>query len=429
MKPRTNLPVALGCAVLLLLVAGCEAQPSGPICIRLAERCGAGDPDGWMAWCESDCVTEHARTTPCEANDVCVLCDEPRSDGQTIHFGLPSDLEYLWTYTMGDERVDPRPIEPPTGGAFDDTTWTLDGDRVGAWAPLQPYDVEPLSGEGYCEPGPNQFLSSNVTAEGDRVVLSAVRTSDAAYCDYPNCSVGPYTECGAVPATFCPYGDAPEMRGVGTSAQLDRALGAGGEPATYGYGRYRSIHATGTDSTPPTPGVVYAFFAQSNAYCVGGAANPLSNTEEIDIEISSGTGSIYGAGAFCTEGDMCFQLVNWVSSEQGIPPRTGSERRETSAFRFRDPAIARDPHTWGWDWSADGIRYTYDSDPYDCDEAAGECPVERGSLVMCHHARYIPHRPSALHLQLWNARWAGDAPEGTRAEMPIERVWHVPAAD
>ncbi len=356
-----------------------------------------------------------------------MLCDAPRTDGQTIHFGLPSDLEYLWTYTMGDERVDPRPPVPPTGGAFDDTTWVLEGGAVGAWAPLQPYDVTPLSGEGYCEPGPNQFLSSNVRAETDRVILSAVRTRDAVYCDYPDCHVGPYTECGAPSATECPYGDAPEVRGVGTAAQLDRAPGPSGEFATYGYGHYRSIHAAGSASTPPAPGVVYAFFVQSNAYCVDGAPNPLSNTEEIDIEISSGTGSIFGAGAFCNEGDMCFQLVNWVSSEQGIPPATGSERRETSAFRFRDPGRAREPHTWGFDWSAEEIRFTYDADPHDCDEAAGACPIDRGSLVMCHHGRYIPHRPSAMHLQLWNARWAGDAPEGTRAEMSIERVWHAPA--
>ena len=185
------------------------------------------------------------------------------------------------------------------------------------------------------------------------------------------------------------------------------------------------MHAAGTDAVGPSPGFNYAFFLQSNAYCVAGRANPESNTGEIDIEISSGTGSIFEAGPYCTERDMCFQLVNWVSSSQGLA-NAAPERRETSGFRFREPALAGNLHTWGFDWAPDDVRFTYDSDPSDCDEHAGSCAPDRASVAICRHTSFVPRRPAELHLQLWNAFWAGLAPGGRVANMRVAHVWHEP---
>lgn len=410
--------LALGAWAAALGCVPPASAPTGDPCTDLSARCGAA----WAEWCRSECVPEAARA-PCAANEACLLCAEG-SDGEPYYLGLPSELTYLWTYDMGTDAMDGRAVSPPTGAAFDDgaSEWPRIASRSGAWRAFEPYAVEPGDPSGYCEPGPSQFLTRNVSVRDGELVLAAQRIADAAYCDYPLCPPGPYPACGAAPSA-CEYGETPETTGSGDAAQVDR-VDATGAPITYGFGRFRSIHAAGSEAGPTSPGFNYAFFAQSNAYCVDGEENTLSNTGEIDIEISSGTGSIWEAGAYCDERDMCFQLVNWVSSGQGV--QHGVERRMTSAFRFRTPELAARFHTWGWDWSEDAVRYTYDSDPDDCDEHAGGCSRENGSIVICEHRRFVPARPGALHLQLWNARWAGDAAEGTRSEMLVRRVWHEP---
>lgn len=405
-------------AVLAALASGCA--PSGAVvpgdrCAAMRARCG----DDWAAWCESECVPSEARTTACDANEACLLCAEDASG--PILFGLPSDLVYLWTSELGDEVADPTPITTPSGTVFDDgaAAWQAAATRTGSWQPYEPYAVAPGDPAGFCEPGPSQFLARNVSAPGGRLVMSAQRATDASFCDETECIAGPYPSCGVAPADACQYGEPPEPRGTGDGAQLDRGT------LTYGFGRYRSIHAAGTESAPPSAGFDYAFFAQSNAYCLDGHENPASNTGEIDVEITSGTGSIWQGGPFCDERDMCVQLVNWVSSSQGVTD--GVERRATSAFRFRSPDRAAQPHTWGWDWSPEAVRFTCDADPSDCDEHAGACERGRGSVVMCEHRRFVPQRPATLHLQLWSAWWAGGAPEGTHTEMRVDRVWHEPA--
>ena len=93
---------------MLICIVACNActqpvAPTGPLCAEMAARCGGIDAANWQAWCDSECVPEHARTVRCAANAACLLCDAPRDDGQSILFGLPSDLEYLWTYDMGSE--------------------------------------------------------------------------------------------------------------------------------------------------------------------------------------------------------------------------------------------------------------------------------------------------------------------------------------
>ncbi len=410
-----------------LVLTGClPASGDVDLCAEMADRCGAGDARSWGEWCNSECIPTFARTHRCAANDVCLLCDEPRGDGQATEFGLPNEFEFLWTMVRGtDPGPDPVPPHDPTGHPFDDQsgTWSTSPTGVGSWRIYQPYDVMPFEPRGFCEPGPSQFLSSNVHPGGDAVVLSAERAPDALYCPFPSCPSGPYPDCGATIDSACEYHDTPETSGSGTSAQLDRM--EGGALATYGYGHYRSIQSAGTDAAPPAAGFSYAMFVQSNEYCVDGVPNPGTNTGEIDIEISSGVGYIDEAGTFCDETQMCFELVTWTSSPQGLAMRN-MERRETTGFRFRDRATAGQRHTWGWDWAPDDVRFTYDADPSDCDEHGGACPPEHASIAICEHTHFVPNRPAPMHLQLWSARWAGVPPEGTQAEMRFERVWHQP---
>lgn len=418
-------------ALALLVLAGC-APVDESFCAAMARRCGGAHAESWQAWCESPCVPEHARSVSCDANAQCLLCDAPRDDGQTTYFGLPGDeIEYMWTQLDAlDEPVHP-PTEPaPTGSSFHDGPgdFVASGHHYGVWEPIEPYEGVVL-GEpaGFCEPGPNQFVRANVASEEEGLVLRAERMPPElfdTYCDYPNCPWGPYRDCGGPPLGLCPYGDAPETSGVGSASQADRTMGTSSEQPTYGYGHYRAVLRAGEEGTGPQPGFVYAFFTQSNQYCEGAAPNLETNTSEIDLEISSGPGRAE-ALPFCDESEMCFQVSTWVSSTQGIGNgERGRQRHEVSGFRFHDRATADSFRTYGWDWRPDEVRFTYDADPDDCDERSGACAPAQASVAICRHDRFVPRRPSPMHVQLWNARWAGRSAPGTRAALTVHDVWH-----
>jgi hypothetical protein len=407
------------------LGVGCvQREPN--LCDELVARCGGIDPANWYAWCQSDCVPDHARTIPCAENDACLLCDEEDPVGAPERvqlYGLPvSELEFLWTLSEGPgEPIHPE-VEPlPTGGAFVDE---LDGD-AGAWRAWAP-EVD-----GFCEPGPNRYVESGVRSELGHLVLTAQdlpETDPLPYCPGGRCASGPYATCDEPPSA-CQYRDLPEASGIGYAAQAERWSAT--ERETFGLGRYRVVlraDAVGAPIGPPAspmPGFVYAFFTQSHEPCRDGAPSPDTNTAEIDVEISSGEGSAAGGLRFCTSGQMCLLFSTWVSSTQGIATG-GVTRHLVSGFRFRDPARAAAPHTYGWDWSDGDVRFVLDGDPQDCDEAVGGCDALHGSIAMCRHTRFVPRRPSALHLQLWRAWWAGAAPRGATATMSVDRVWHEP---
>lgn len=405
------------------------------LCDELVARCGGEHAENWYEWCASECVPDHARTVPCALNEECILCDAPRDDGNTTLFALPvDDLEYLWTLTDGPtEPNHPATERAPTGTPFDDGPGEWRGDRnAGAWRAYEPFPLlSPLTPNGFCEPGPNRYLASLVSGNDRTMQLRAGRMVDtpgAPFCDigrdYGRCEFGPYVSCEHAP-TGCQYRETPDRQGLGTSSQVDRY--EGGQLATYQYGTYRSIfRAAGGPNDAPRPGFVYAFFTQSNEPCVDGVPNIETNTSEIDVEISGGFGDSLGGG-WCRGEEMCIQISTWVSSDQGIENHGGILRHQVSAFRFRDRGLAGEYHTYGFDWQPTDVRFTYDRDPHDCDEAAGACVAERGSLALCRNTRFVPRRPAPLHFQLWNAWWAGEAARGTTAEMTIERVWHVPA--
>lgn len=418
------------------LAAACAPAPQSALCVSMGQRCGGQNPAQWQAWCESDCVPEYARTVPCDQNDACVLCDRARTDQQTTYFGLPNDeLEYMWTLIDApDEPHHPATEPAPTGTAFHDgpDSFQEHDDQLGSWLALQPYGPlelgEPM---GFCEPGPNQFVRSNASDTGHEMVLRAQLMPPeyfpAMYCDYPDCPWGPYQDCGGPSLGQCQYGDEPEMSGIGSAAQVDRLAPDGSAPS-YGYGRFRAVlRASDGAGAGPQPGAVYAFFSQSNEYCANGTPNLDTNTSELDVEISSGPGRTPERDN-CDESQMCLQLSTWVSSVQGIANGArGVERHEVSGFRFREMAVSGNYHTYGWDWREDEVRFTYDSNPDDCDEAGGECSDLQGSIAICRHVRFVPRRPSPMHVQLWNARWAGHPAPGTRTAMSIRDVWHEPA--
>jgi len=379
-------------------------------------------------------VPEEARM-PCSANDLCLLC---AADGDT--FGLPMELQYMWTQTLPHGELDsmfPASEPVPTGAAFDDREWPAsvdEGAHIGSWSVLQPIDAQLGDPRAFfCEPGPNLYLRGNVRVDARGFVMSARRMPAELVdlvCPDPFCPSGPYAACDATSAPTCPYGEAPEHHGYGDASQLDRVLAVGAsEQATYGYGRYRIIlSASGPTVNTPVSGTVYAFFSQSNAYCDAAAPNVETNTAEIDVEISSSTDGTSGERDYCAAGQMCFIVSTWSSSTQGLPYGTGVARHETSAFRYRDRETAAASRTYGYDWREGSVRFTYDVDPDDCDEAAGSCPAERGSIAICEHRRFVPRRPSPIHLQVWPAWWAGIAPPGTVSEMTVHHVWHTPFA-
>lgn len=425
-----QLVLLLSLSVLVACVQ--EQEPPRPpnLCDDLRDRCGGLDAANWYAWCQSECVPEHARTVPCGANAECVLCDAPRADANTTLFALPTDeLEYLWTLTdRPREPLHPDTEPAPTGGGFVDDLRSLSGEgTVGAWRAYAPYaDPDPLTAGGFCEPGPNRFLDTNVLATAGALVLRAEHMPEqvgAPYCLGGRCGVGPYPACDA-PTSACQYREDADALGLGTGSQADR-VGPGGEESTLGYGRFRAVLAASGDAVPPASGFVYAFFTQGNRACVDGAPNVETNTSELDVEISSGLGDA-GGERFCVSGEMCLQVSTWVSSDQGIASG-GVLRHQVSGFRFRTPELAGRYRTYGWDWQENDVRFVYDADPHDCDESTGTCDAQRGALAICRHTRFIPRRPAPLHLQLWNAWWAGDSPRGTEAIMSVERVWHTPS--
>ena len=409
-------PFALG-------LIGC---PTTDMCDQMASRCGGSDAANWARWCRGECVPEYARSVPCDANASCGLCDAPAADGSVSIFGLPPELEYLWTLTDEPAESAHPPTEPaPTGTAFVDGPETWAGNRMGSWEPYEPFPaLHPLSRTGFCEPGPNRYIADNLVGTEGALVLRADRMIDspeAPYCPGGRCPSGPYAECGA-PAPGCQYGEAPEEMGLGSGAQATRGPGR----PTYGYGTYRAVLKPAGDTVAPQPGFVYAFFTQDNTPCVGGEPDLEANTSEVDIEISSGPGD-NDRYRFCNTNETCLQTTTWASSSQGIPRYQGVDRHQVSGFRFRDPSAANQFRTYGWNWEQDQVDFVYDSNPRDCDESTGACGPTNGSLAICRHVRFVPRRPSPLHLQLWNAWWAGDTARGTRAEMSVERLWHEPA--
>ena len=419
--PRSRVLFLL--AVVVLAAAGCvQREPN--LCDELATRCGGAHPENWYAWCQSDCVPEEARTVPCAENEGCLLCGEDDPVGAPARvslYGLPGDeLEYLWTLAEGaSEPIHPDAEPAPTGGAFVD-----EFAEAGAWRAYAP-ELD----AGFCEPGPNRYVETGVEAQLGHLVLHAQRLPESdplPYCPSGRCASGPYAACDE-PVPACQYRDLPETSGIGYAGQADRWGAAGRD--TYGLGRYRAVFraegAPGALPSPPAPGFVYAFFSQSHEPCRDGAPNSETNTAEIDVEISSGEGSAAGGLTFCRSGEMCLLFSTWVSSTQGIA-QAGVTRHYVSGFRFRDAARAGVPHTYGWDWSDEDVRFVLDRDPADCDEARGACDPTRASIAMCRHTRFVPRRPSALHLQLWSAWWAGDAPRGATAAMSVDRVWHEP---
>lgn len=421
-----------------LTIGGCPADPDD-LCNRMAERCGGRHPDNWEDWCRGGCVPLEARTIPCDANDECLLCSVPAGDAgieEVTYFGFPADeIEYLWTQILprgATEGTHPE-VEPlPTGRAFDDRMGDFheNVDHLGHWHVLQPAetsleDAMPV----FCEPGPNLYLRSNA-AGGDALHMAALSLPPehaGLRCPDPFCMSGPYPECGSTEPRVCQYGEEAETHGYGTASQLDRTVSATStEIATYGYGRYRATLSAGGATTGPVSGTVYAFFSQSNLPCVDGEVNVENNTAEIDIEISSSVYAESGGMPFCTSEEMCFIVSTWTSSRQSLPPDRGTERHEVSGFRYYDRETPGELRTYGYDWRETEVRFTYDVDPTDCDDAAGDCPLGRGSVAICEHRNFVPRRPSPLHLQLWNSWWGGYAPPGTPSEMTVTHVWHEP---
>lgn len=442
-SPRMRLSMG---AALLVLLGGCSNGPAPPVgtavCTAMASRCGGAHPENWLEWCNGGCVPESARTIPCPENDECLLCAIDAADGGTggstiEYFGLPSELEYLWTQLLPHGAVESEypPTQPqPTGTAFIDRGdgWraSSDGTDVGSWQILQPIDAEigdpmPI----FCEPGPNLYLRANVSG-GDRVSMRATSLpadhSDLA-CPSPFCRSGPYPACGDPSTSICPYGDEAEYDGYGSASQIDRMTAPGSTAeATYGYGRYRSIFSAGGPSTGAVSGTVYAFFSQSNEPCVDGAPDTQTNTAEIDIELSGSTDGTSGALPYCDATEMCFILSTWTSSGQGLPYGVASERHQVSGFRYYDRSTSEQLRTYGYDWRETEVRFTYDSDPNDCDEALRGCAPAAASVAICEHTHFIPRRPSPVHFQLWNSWWGGFSPPGTPSEMTITSVWHHP---
>ena len=419
-------------SVLALAALGCQQPiPHEPdLCDALMVRCGGIDPENWYTWCESECVPENARRIPCDENDACVLCDvreDAPDPSNTVYFGLPTEeLEYLWTLTDAPREPIHPPTEPaPTGAAFiDEPESFVETEGVGEWLPYTPFPgIGPGDVGGFCEPGPNRYVASNVLPTTGAMVLRAQRMAESemsSYCPEGRCRVGPYTACDA-PPTGCQYREEADINGLGYASQADRA---GDE--TYGYGRYRAVLRASGDFAEPVPGFVYAFFTQGNLACVEGMPNIETNTSEVDVEISAGQGEA-GGQPFCTSEEMCVQVSTWVSSDQGIVAGGGGTlRHQVSGFRFRDRTLPGRARTYGWDWEREDVRFVYDADPLDCDEANGECDPAHGSLAICRHLRFVPRRPAPLHFQLWNAWWAGDTSHGTEALMSVERVWHDP---
>lgn len=408
------------------------------LCTHMAARCGGANADNWEGWCRSDCVPEAARHVPCLANDACLLCDPldpdagPPPDDVIRVFGLPaSEIEYLWTQrTNTDEPV--TAATPPTGTAFDDTAWpaSADAQHFGAWRALEPVHAQIGDPSAFfCEPGPSLFTAANVRESTDGVILAAERlpaSHPELACPAPFCASGPYDACDTTSPSLCPYGDAPESHGFGSASELDR-VASDGTIASYGYGHYRAVLRAGGPSAGPASGTVYAFFSQSSEPCESGAPNLTSNTAEIDVELSSSTDGTSGSRGYCNQDQMCFIVSTWTSSSQGLPSGTGRERHEWSAFRYRDRARAGAFHTYGYDWSERVVRFTYDANPDDCDEAANGCAQAQASVAICEHTHYVPRRASPLHFQVWNAWWAGSAPAGTPSEMTLRRVWHQPS--
>lgn len=423
-------------AWLALTSVACSMAVPEPVdlCAQMAARCGAGTDD-WERWCRSECVPEAARTTPCDVNDACLLCDTESAAGVVDLFGLPSDqLEFLWTQRTSEPESPPS-AAAPTGSAFDDGlgAWDAspDGRSFGAWRALVPVEAA-LGDPGayFCEPGPSLFVADGVQTDagGEGVLMRAERipsTRTDLACPAPYCPAGPYDACGTPTPSVCPYGDAPETHGFGTASQLDR-VGAGGAIATYGHGRYRATLRASGDTSGPVSGTVYAFFSQSNEPCVGTVPQPETNTAEIDVELTSGTTGVFAPADFCGPDEECMTVSTWSSSRQGLPSGVGAERHASAAFRFRARAIAGALHTYGYDWSADRVRFVYDADPDDCDEGAGACAPAQASIAICELTHFVPQRAAPLHLQTWNAWWAGTSPPDTRSEMTVRRVWHVP---
>jgi hypothetical protein len=350
-----------------------------------------------------------------------MLCAEDDGSAHPRLFAFPADeIEFLFSTPLGNELPVETPKAPATGTSFDETASQFGVAPMGDWYPYASSDG-PLSEAVFCEPGPNAFRADRVSVENGQLVLSAERwPAEIATrrCNDPFCQSGPYVACEERPSA-CQYGDVPEPGGYGAGSQVTR-------DATYGFGAYRAIMRGGGvqagREVDAQSGFVYAFYSQSSEPCVDGSPNPVSNTSEIDVELSSANEGSAQGGPYCGPSEMCFIVSTWTSSTQGLPFGVGQDRHRVSGFRFRDRSSAARFHTYGYNWRSQDVRFTFDVNPDDCDERDPTCT--RGSRVLCEHRDFIPQRPSPLHFQLWNAWWAGPADAGDVSAMTVRRVWH-----
>ena len=421
MNLLTSRRLTLALVLVTSLLGACPSRTYPRLCLELAERCGGAHRQNWLDWCGSECLPASA-LEPCEENAACMLCAPDEGLEHARLFAFPADeLEFLFSTPLGEPASVGAANAPATGGSFDDHEgWMPSPGTRGPWRPYATSEG-PLEEAVFCEPGPNAFRADLVSIQDGALVLSAERwPAEIATrrCNDPFCESGPYAACGA-PTSACQYGDVPERVGYGTASQLTRE-------ATYGFGSYRAIlRAGGTLQGRPVDaqsGMVYAFFSQSSEPCSEGVPNPVSNTAEIDVELTSANDGTAQGGPYCGPTEMCFIVSTWTSSTQGLPNGSGQDRHRVSGFRFRDRRTASQFRTYGYDWRSQDVRFTYDASPDDCDERDPSCT--RGSRVLCEHRDFIPQRPSPLLLQLWNAWWAGPADEGDVAAMTVRRVWH-----
>jgi hypothetical protein len=286
-------------------------------------------------------------------------------------------------------------------------TWVRKGDAVGSWSIYEPIKVLKNSAQAcskanlnaagapavFCEPGRNWFCGANVYGQGQTLLLVGERLWPAVE-QLP----GPYLPCSdSAPA--CQYRFAPQKDGTGSGSQVERGS------LLYGFGSYRAIMRTNGN-----PGFVYAFYTQGNEPCADGVPNPDCNDSEIDVELQGEA-----------DGGQLLVFSNWQSAIQGIgclgpADPQGFDRHAASIFRFVDKTAVLSHRTYGFDWESQQVTFFVDSTP-----GLSE-PTE---VAVCRHKRYVPQRPAPLHLQTWNATFAGTPRPDTRGELTVLKVWHT----
>jgi beta-glucanase (GH16 family) len=181
-------------------------------------------------------------------------------------------------------------------------------------------------------------------------------------------------------------------------------VNASGVTEPYGFGAYRAVLRAST-----SPGVVHAFYTQGNDAC----ADANCNDSEVDVEIVRGDPRMNSGTCHYDPDAMYVLFTNWTAAGQG--DRAGDpDRRETSVFRFDDPREATQFHTYGFDWDKGSVTYFI----------GGANAVDAARAIAL-HTRYVPRRAAPVHLQVWNACWAG-APAGDGV-LEARRVLYEPA--